>query len=285
VERRRIERRDRGGRRQSDGLPPARVLLIEPHEDTRFLYTCLFEESGYAVYSVGEGVAAMEVARRRLPDVVITEIAVPGADGLEILRMLRDDPLTSTIPAVVVTSFLHFDIPARARASGAVLVLEKPAEPHVVLEEVDALVMGTPRERFIGRHLTRSLLTLRELGTRCRSDERARDRIRAVIDRLQVAVVALDPHGHCVSVSPGASRLTGYSRGELLRMSMLDPAIAANISFLRNGEAPPGAAPPAELTIRDKNGAVMQVQTAFATLLPDLHATAFAPSPRSGTPA
>ena len=110
MERRQRDRRTRGGRRRPDALAASaerpRVLLIEPHEDTRLLYAYLFEEAGYGVYSMADGIAGIRVAQRRLPDVVIMEVAVPGADAFEILRQLQDDASTANIPAIVVTSLL-----------------------------------------------------------------------------------------------------------------------------------------------------------------------------------
>jgi CheY-like chemotaxis protein len=281
MERRQQERRARGGRRRLDGFAPIletpRVLLVEPHDDTRLLYTCLFEEAGYAVYGVSEGVAAIGVAQQRLPDVVVMEMAVPGADGFEILRRLREDPVTSSIPVIVVTSLLRFDVPARARASGAVLVLEKPTGPETLLAAVDELIMATPRDRAVVRQLRRSLLMLRELGKRFKPDESAQERVRCLIDRLQVAILVVDEQGRYVAVSRGASTLTGYSRAELLRMSISDSGLASDRllsrpwkEFLTTQEVAAG------ISIRDKAGNIVNIQTAFATLLPGLHAAAFA---------
>jgi PAS domain S-box-containing protein len=285
LERRLRDRRAPRGRRRSDifGETP-RLLLIEPDEATRLLYACLFEEAGYAVYPMAEGIGAIDVVRGRLPDVVVMELAVPGADGFEILRQLREDPLTSSIPAVVVTSVLNFDVPEHARASGAVLVLGKPTGPETLLAEVDELIRATPRERLVVRQLRRSLLTLRELGKRVKPEERAQERVRALIDRLQVAILALDAQGCYVAVSRGASTLTGYSRAELLGRSIFDAGLTLNppasegwqefLAQQRSG---------AETKMRDRNGNIVRIQTEFATILPGLHAAAFAGQPTERT--
>jgi CheY-like chemotaxis protein len=140
MERRLNVGRARWGRRRSDGLASAeetpRVLLIEPHPETRLLYACLFEDAGYAVYAVADGIGAIDVARGRLPDVVVMDLAAPGSAGFDIIRQFREDPLTATIPIVVVTSRLRFDVPVRARASGAVSVFAQPTGPETLLAEV-----------------------------------------------------------------------------------------------------------------------------------------------------
>lgn len=270
-------------RRRSDGGAAVgerpRVLLIEPDQHTRVLYASLLEATGYAVYAVAEGIEAIEVARGRVPDVVVMDLAVPGADGFEILRQWREDPLTSTIPLIVVTALLHFDVPAHVRASGAISVLGRPMSPETLLAEMDELMRITPRERLAVRRLRRSLLMLREVAKQFKSEERAQERVRSLIDRLQVAILALDTEGRYVAVSRGASRLTGYSRAELLGRSIYDAGLALNAPTSQPWQQFLTQQPSAPATIvRDRRGNTVSLQTEFATVLPGLHAAAFADS-------
>ena len=283
MERRQRDRRTRGGRRRPDAFAASaerpRVLLIEPHEDTRLLYAYLFEEAGYGVYSVADGIAGIRVARRRLPDVVVMEVAVPGADAFEILRQLQDDASTANIPAIVVTSLLHFDVPARARASGAVTVLPKPTELEVLLAAVDEALIATPRDRLVARQLRRPLLALRELAKRVTPDASGQQRLRALIDRLQVAVLAIDEHGRYVAASAGASTLIGYSRSELLRMSISDAALSVDLPLTRRWQSfLSGQQTSDEAAIDDGRGDLVTIHAAFETILPGLHAAAFSKS-------
>jgi PAS domain-containing protein len=278
-ERRLSQRRAYRGRRRADGVGAVdetpRVLLIEPDLGTRLLYACLFEEAGYAVYAVAESTGALDVARGRLPDVVVMRVAgPPGADEV-ILRQWGEDPLISSIPIVVIASLLRFDVPVRA--PGAISVLGKPTGPESVLAEVDKLISVTPRERLVVRQLRRSLSMLRELGQRVKPDERAQERVRSLIDRLQVAILALDTDGHYVAVSRGASTLTGYARAELIGKSIFDTGLALNPrvsegwqQFLDRKESV------AKTILPDRGGNVVSIQTEFATILPGLHAAALA---------
>ena len=254
-----------------------RVLLIEPDQHTRVLYASLLEATGYAVYAVAEGNGAIEVARGRVPDVVVMDLAVPGADGFEILRQWREDPLTSTIPLIVVTALLHFNIPSHVRASAAISVLGRPMSPETLLAELDELMRTTPHERLVMRRLRRSLRMLREVAKQFKPEERAQERVRSLIDRLQIAILALDTEGHYVAVSRGASTLTGYSRAELLGRSIYDAGLVLNAprsqpwqQFLTQQQSAPAT------IMRDRRGNTVSLQTEFATVLPGLHAAAFA---------
>ena len=277
-QRRLSQRRAHLGRRREDWATPIdempRILLIEADQETRLLYACLFEESGYAVYAVADSTGAIDVARRRLPDVVIMELEGPGAIR-EILRQWGEDPLISSIPTVVIGSLVNFDVPART--AGPISVLGKFMGPEGVLAEVDTLIKATPRERLVVRQLRRALLMLRDVGQRINPGESAQERVRWLIDRLQVAVLALDTEGRYVAVSRGASTLTGYARAELIGKSIFDTGLDLNRrvsagweDFLARKQSAP------KTIMLDRSGNVVSIQTEFATILPGLHAAAFA---------
>lgn len=279
IEQRHRDRRGQPGRRRQDwlaGLGDApRVLIVEPHDDTRFLYILLFEEAGYAVSAVADGPSAINLVQQRLTDIVVMELAVPGADGFEILRRLRETPLTADIPVIVVTASLHFDLPARARASGAVLVLAKPTSMDGLLSAVDEVMAVTPRERFMRRRLTRALMLIRTFARQCAPDANAQQSVRAFIDRLQVAILAVDEHGRYVAVSRGASMLTGYSRTELLRMSVFDTAFGTDLPLAQPWQdAQAHGASIADTAIRDASGKTVNIHTTFDLIFSNLHAAA-----------
>ena len=65
------------------------------------------------------------------------------------------------------------------------------------------------------------LLDIRELARSYTPDKTGQARLRHLIDRLQVAILAVDEQGHCIAASQGATLLTGYSRLQLLTTSVL----------------------------------------------------------------
>ena len=107
----------------------------------------------------------------------------------------------------------------------------------MLLAAVDEALIATPRDRLVARQLRRPLLALRELARRVKPDASAQQRLRATIDRLQVAVLAIDEHGRYVAASAGASALIGYSRSELLRMSIFDGALSVDLPLTRRWQS------------------------------------------------
>jgi PAS domain S-box-containing protein len=225
MERRQHDRLSRPGRRQSDRRTPAfdnrRVLLVGPDEAWRSLTTYVFEEAGYDVHAVAGRLSAMEMATRLLPDVVVVQMAVNPT--LDLLLRLPEEANTRDIPVVVLTSSLHSADAQRARAGGAVVLLEHATEVDVLVGEVDYLIESSVRAQ---RMLKRRLLEMRALAQFYTPDDDGRERFRHVIGRLEVAIFAIDAEGHCVAASQGATILTGYSRPQLLTASVFHVGFA-----------------------------------------------------------
>jgi len=278
AERRVHHRRAQWERRRADAIATAvgdtpRLLLIEPDQETRLLYACLFEEAGYAVYVVAESRMAIAAAQTRLPDVVVMQLET-HADG-QILHEWGQDPLTSSIPIVVATSVLH--VHTAGRVPGAISLCARSMGPEFLLAEVDKLIGGTPRERFADRQLRRSLMTLRELGQRVKRDDAAQEVMRSLIDRLQVAILALDTEGRYVAVSRGASILTGYTRADLIGRSIFDAGIALNLRIAEGWQEFLARQNSTTKTITlDRSGNPVSLQSEFETILPGLHVATFA---------
>jgi PAS domain S-box-containing protein len=277
MERRQHDRFERAGRRQSDGRPPGadnrRVLLVGPDEAWRLLTAYVFEEAGYAVYAAADHRQGVAYTTRLLPDVVVVQMEAP--DTLDTLARLSEASRTYDIPVVVLTSSLQSTEARRARAAGGVTLLAHPADVDVFVGEVDALIAAAPRAQ---RTLKRRLLDLQELARFYTPNAEGRTRLRHLIDRLQVALFAVDEQGHCIAASQGATMLTGYSRLQLLTCSMVQAGFAGGHvaherwrSFLANRQYT------GTTTITNRAGEDVTVHAAaVAEVMPGVHVAAFA---------
>jgi CheY-like chemotaxis protein len=124
--------------------PRPLVLVIEDDQAARRLYAEVLKQEGLDVAEAHNGLQAVEKARDLLPQVIVTDLGLPGIDGYELCRRLQQDGRTSGIPIVAITGryFSAADI-ARARREGCHSVLIKPfvgddliAEVRRVLESV-----------------------------------------------------------------------------------------------------------------------------------------------------
>ena len=113
-----------------------RVLLVEDNEDNRTIYSTVLRYLGYEVIEAEDGLRAVALARSELPDLILMDISIPGMDGWEATRVLREDPATRAIPIVALTAHALADDRKRATEVGFSSYLAKPIEPNAVVAEV-----------------------------------------------------------------------------------------------------------------------------------------------------
>lgn len=115
------------------------ILVIEDIEAARTLLRSVLEQSGYKVQEAANGVEGIRFFGQRAADLVITDIFMPGCDGLEVIQALRRVDPAVKILAVTgrsgSTDFLKV-----ARMLGADSVLHKPFEMDVLLQAVAGLL-------------------------------------------------------------------------------------------------------------------------------------------------
>ena len=126
------------------GGTPLRVLLVEDDLDGRRLYAQWLTAAGFHVQEAHNGLQALERAFDSRPDVVVTDLHIPGIDGFELARRLKQDPRTLDVPVLAVTGYVAFaSDPGRALRAGCDAVLPKPYSP----EDLEAAIRNLIEER------------------------------------------------------------------------------------------------------------------------------------------
>jgi two-component system response regulator MprA len=113
------------------------ILVVDRDPHIRELEAHFLNEAGFTVEFAADGEAALAHARANLPDIVVTEVLVPGLDGLMLCRQLKADPVTRGI-SVLVFSILAAGM--RAREAGADAFLLKPLSDRLLVTTVRALL-------------------------------------------------------------------------------------------------------------------------------------------------
>ena len=124
-----------------------RILVVEDDPATRNFYSIALAGDGFHIEQAHNGHQAFAKALESSPDLIVTDIAVPGLDGIELCRRLRADVRTRTIPVLAITGHGDRQYPDRARVAGADQVLIKPCDIQVLLTEARRLLArnGYPR--------------------------------------------------------------------------------------------------------------------------------------------
>ena len=123
------------------------VLLVEDDRDGRMLFAEWLQQAGFRVEQAHNGLQALERAFDLLPDAILTDLNIPGIDGYELTRRLKQDARTERIPILAVTGYAPFtQDPARADRAGCDAVLLKPCLPDD-LEQTLSRLIAQARER------------------------------------------------------------------------------------------------------------------------------------------
>src|SRR5258706_10108750 len=112
------------------------ILIADDEAGVRALIEATLGNESCRVLQAENGMAALEVARRELPDLIILDWRMPGYTGPEVTRRLRVDARTATIPIVLLTGISSEQERRHALGAGALAYLVKPFSPLQLLQVV-----------------------------------------------------------------------------------------------------------------------------------------------------
>jgi len=116
------------------------ILIADDDEDILALVKAVLERSGHEVVAVGDGAEALASVRARRPDLAVIDITMPHVDGLEVLRRLRADAETTTLPIVLLSAQAQEADVVRGFATGASAYVKKPFSPRELAARVAELL-------------------------------------------------------------------------------------------------------------------------------------------------
>lgn len=115
------------------------VMVVDDSQDNVYSLSVLLEAFGLHVISAYSGQEAMEVMRKAMPNVIVTDITMPGVDGLQLCRWMRQQPGGSAPVAIALTGWTRLADRQAARQAGFDHYFVKPADIDQVL---DAIAQG-----------------------------------------------------------------------------------------------------------------------------------------------
>jgi signal transduction histidine kinase/DNA-binding response OmpR family regulator len=120
-----------------DGKPL--LLLIEDNDELRsFMGQTL--GAGYHVLSTSDGINGLTIAQEKIPNLIITDLMMPGLDGYQLSRELKNDARTSHIPIIMLTAKAGMESRVQGIATGADAYLEKPYDQRELLALIENLI-------------------------------------------------------------------------------------------------------------------------------------------------
>lgn len=120
-----------------------RALIVDDSAAMRSIVKKILLLSGANVtqcIEAADGIEALEVLSREWVDVILTDIHMPGMDGMELLERLREDEMLGRIPVVLVTTESRKEVVDKATSLGAKAHVKKPFQPETIRKVLEAII-------------------------------------------------------------------------------------------------------------------------------------------------
>src|SRR5438552_14933549 len=155
----------------------AKILVVDDTPQNVKLLADLLTAKGYAVVTASSGVQALEKVEKEAPDLVLLDVVMPEMSGYEVCRKIRGNPVTATLPVVMVTALDPLEERVKGIEAGADDFLSKPINQAELLARVKSLL----RIRDLHRKVEMQSLLLADWNSKL--EERVNDQL-AQLERL-----------------------------------------------------------------------------------------------------
>ena len=121
-----------------------KLLLVEDHEMNREMLTRRLEKLGYEVVSACDGEQAVSMASDEQPDLILMDMSLPVIDGWEATRRIKASALTSHVPVIALTAYVHEFDRSRALEAGCDEYETKPIDMQALVDKINRFIQKTP---------------------------------------------------------------------------------------------------------------------------------------------
>jgi len=120
--------------------PSKKILVVEDEESLLKLESILLASKGYRVTGVSDGQAAITTLAENPPDLVLLDLMIPGVDGFEVCRWIKDNAETRHIPVIIVTAKKTEADRDRGMKAGADMYITKPFRSAMLVEAIEGFL-------------------------------------------------------------------------------------------------------------------------------------------------
>jgi diguanylate cyclase (GGDEF)-like protein/PAS domain S-box-containing protein len=178
------------------------ILIIDDSEDTRLLVNARLRGEPVELLYANSGDRGMEMARSRLPDLILLDVDMPHPDGFEVCRFLKSDPSTREIPVIFLTGVTSTEQKLKGLELGAIDYVTKPFDPA----ELRARVKASLRTKQLMDLLSEKAMVLQV----------SEERFRFLAENSNDIISRHNLDGAFLYVSPACRSVLGYEPDELI---------------------------------------------------------------------
>lgn len=124
-----------------------KVLVVDDNNANRSMMADVLDHWGYRVIEAAQGMEAVERAREELPDIVLLDVMLPGMNGYEVCRQLKEDRRLERVPVVMLTVLDDSEARIRALNVGADLFINKPPNYKELRKNIESLLVNSKKFR------------------------------------------------------------------------------------------------------------------------------------------
>ena len=114
-----------------------KILVVEDNEKNMYLISFVLKKKGHEVIEAKSGEEGVELAIKEKLDLILMDIQLPGIDGLEATRRIRNSKANGKIPIIALTSYAMVGDRERALKAGCTGYIEKPINPETFIAEIE----------------------------------------------------------------------------------------------------------------------------------------------------
>ena len=123
-----------------------KILVVEDDPDQLEVICWSLKEAGFAIGTAANGVDALIKTRSVLPDLIVLDLLLPELNGFDICKTLRKDPVTASIPIIMLTGLRSEFSRLAGLESGVNLFLTKPYSPEELVSKVEEMLKWSSKQ-------------------------------------------------------------------------------------------------------------------------------------------
>ena len=114
-----------------------KILIVEDDENSLYLVKFILEKAGCEVIEARDGLEALDITSREIPDLILMDIQLPGLDGYETTRRIKADERLNELPVIALTAYAMRGDREKVLEAGCSGHIEKPIDHATFVEEVE----------------------------------------------------------------------------------------------------------------------------------------------------
>lgn len=117
-----------------------RILVVDDELGARTLIGIMLDRGGFEVWKAPDATEALKIIDQGIPDLIIMDIMMPGMDGFDLCKRIRQSPQNSTLPILMLSTRNDFDSVMRGMEAGATDYLPKPILHHDLVAKIKQML-------------------------------------------------------------------------------------------------------------------------------------------------